>query len=588
VLRRLILLTSLLLLPSLASAQYSRYDGFILGNRGPLGGQSIAVCSQPAITLTQPCSPLISLYQGSSGVSLPNPLTSDSYGNFHFYAPPGIYTIQIYGPQVYTPYVLTDQTLPGGTITNGNPVLVVDGVQYTTLASAFSACPATGCTIDMRGNPSATASVLGTFDPGTTQVTILLGPYTYTVNQIVLRTGMHIVGAGHAFTFIYQVSPSTAPFILPPAGQTYPANVANGVLLYGFNLGGIAANTTDGLSFVATPASGPACNGGSGTCGGGLFYSELEDLAVGVSVPFGRNAIRFDSTTGGTITASTDQFNTMKEVVAFRAANGQPALNVIGPFTGQLSVEASQFDGPQARTDTTAVCNINIGDGGSATYLPYSVVFKNVTSQWAWNAGSAAICLTGLMSFTSQGGHFENDNGIIKETIGGGGHGNWGVNVSDSYIATSSVDSTNGFIASLDANSSLIFSNNSYYGTAPDSVFIGAGASGCLTSDGVCKVLSTGNTNASSGAYEPWNRISETWQCVMAAGACSAINLIHTYNSGAMSCSASWNGTGTFTGILKLPITVSGGTGGVGTVTPASTVGTDTANIFGTCSGIGQ
>jgi hypothetical protein len=134
----------LLLLPSATLAQYYRYDGFVLSNKGPLGGQSIAVCSQPAITLTQPCSPLVSLYQSSSGVALPNPTTSDSYGNFHFYVAPGTYTIQVYGPQVYTPYVLTDQLIAG--LQSGPAVIsgacILDGVVNTTLSAAI-ACATT-------------------------------------------------------------------------------------------------------------------------------------------------------------------------------------------------------------------------------------------------------------------------------------------------------------------------------------------------------------------------------------------------------------------------------------------------------------
>jgi hypothetical protein len=111
VLRKFILLASLLLLPSLATAQYFRYDGVVQSNRGPIGGQSVAVCSQPAVTTMQPCSPLVTLYQTPSGGALTNPTASDTLGNFHFYVAAGIYTVQIYGPQVYTPYVMPDQAI---------------------------------------------------------------------------------------------------------------------------------------------------------------------------------------------------------------------------------------------------------------------------------------------------------------------------------------------------------------------------------------------------------------------------------------------------------------------------------------------
>src|SRR5262249_48642117 len=77
-----------------------------------------------------------------------------------------------------------------------NNVLFVDGVRYRSLAQALAGCPVEGCTIDMRGNSSSSALLLGNFDPGKRAVTILLGPYRYTATQITLRTNLQIIGYG--------------------------------------------------------------------------------------------------------------------------------------------------------------------------------------------------------------------------------------------------------------------------------------------------------------------------------------------------------------------------------------------------------
>lgn len=112
---RKLILASLLLLPSLAFAQdvSVRYQSQVIGSRGlPLANQSVAVCTQPAVTTTQPCSPLATLATSTSTTSGgANPLTTDVNGNFFFYAPPGKYTVQVYGPQVGTPFVQPDTAI---------------------------------------------------------------------------------------------------------------------------------------------------------------------------------------------------------------------------------------------------------------------------------------------------------------------------------------------------------------------------------------------------------------------------------------------------------------------------------------------
>jgi hypothetical protein len=73
-------------------------------------------------------------------------------------------------------------------------------------------------------------------------------------------------------------------------------------------------------------------------------------------------------------------------------------------------------------------------------------------------------------------------------------------------------------------------------------------------------------------------RIADQGTCTMAAGTCSTQTLSHTY-SAAPVCTGNWNGSGgALTGFLKFPSTTT-------TVTPASTVGTDTPQINWICFG---
>lgn len=71
--------------------------------------------------------------------------------------------------------------------------------------------------------------------------------------------------------------------------------------------------------------------------------------------------------------------------------------------------------------------------------------------------------------------------------------------------------------------------------------------------------------------------IADQGSCTMTTGTCSAQSLSRTYTA-APNCFATWNGTGTLTGILKAPSTTT-------TVTPASSIGTDTAVVNWACFG---
>ena len=102
------------LLATCAFAQNSRFESVALGPKGPIPFALVAVCTQPANTSSQPCSPPANLCSSLSDTicTSPNPLTSDALGHYHFYIKQAQspFTVQIYGPQVESPLVLPDQS----------------------------------------------------------------------------------------------------------------------------------------------------------------------------------------------------------------------------------------------------------------------------------------------------------------------------------------------------------------------------------------------------------------------------------------------------------------------------------------------
>ena len=470
-----------------------------------------------------------------------------------------------------------------GSFTASNPcsfdgqIFVSSSGCYTTLATAFAACSGNPCIIDMRGASSATT--LGTFDPGTSfPVTILLGPFNYNLAQLTIRTGLNFIGMGHGATTITQATAGTAPFTMVGSGQAYPNNVVNGATIKGFTLLPSGSSTTDAFNLTAHAATSGSCS----TCGGGLEYSTFDDVTVGSG--FGGSPFKFVTLGDGT-PVSLHQFNYFRNVVAFRATNGVPTFWFTGQG-GQFSFENCEFDGNVVTKDTSAnMYNIRIDDGALSGFVgPYSFHFKQTTSQGAWGASGAAIYLSGAEQITCEVCHFENDNGVIKEVTSSSGRGNWAIVIDNPLMGTSTaINSGNGFISSTDATSSLDIRNSAFNGT-PDQIFIGTSTK---------YVSSSKNFNFVGGGLQPWSTeaswiVSDSGTCTMTSGACGAQNLTHAYVSGKLFCTASWNGTGTFTGIMSAVVTVSGGTGGVATVNPTSSVGTDTAHVWWICVGQAQ
>jgi hypothetical protein len=108
----------------------TRVTNFVLnGVSRPVPGVNVAVLTQPASTVTQPGSPLASIFSDPAGlIPLTNPVTTDGLGNYSFYIAPGVYTLQIYGNGIPTQLVTADFSVPlvvnassgtGGQFVNG-------------------------------------------------------------------------------------------------------------------------------------------------------------------------------------------------------------------------------------------------------------------------------------------------------------------------------------------------------------------------------------------------------------------------------------------------------------------------------------
>lgn len=226
--RKIALTLFFCLLACLAWGQNTRYDNVALGPRGPIAGATIAICTQPANTSTQPCSPLANLCSSLSDAVCvqPNPVTADSLGNYHFYvkqaqAP---FTVQIYGPQVATPLILPDQVVGAGIATNNTftgtntftgllqcknfeQIRCVDGANAAGwtgadacawIVSAQADLPTRGGTVDARAL-QGTITCAGTFNVGSTTqgITLLLGHVQLIVQSgVTLFQGSRLLGSG--------------------------------------------------------------------------------------------------------------------------------------------------------------------------------------------------------------------------------------------------------------------------------------------------------------------------------------------------------------------------------------------------------
>ncbi len=135
--------------PPSARAQGSRKDDIAFGATGkPIAGATVTVCTSGATGA--PCSPLATLYTDATlTVPSANPVQADGLGNYHFYAAPGRYVVQVSGSGINT-YTMNDTILPNDPTT-----------------PSFNSVTATSITLGGNLGVGGNASVTGTLSAGT-------------------------------------------------------------------------------------------------------------------------------------------------------------------------------------------------------------------------------------------------------------------------------------------------------------------------------------------------------------------------------------------------------------------------------------
>lgn len=343
------------------------------------------------------------------------------------------------GPSSLVNSQITDQN---GVVTMQNLANILFADQFSGgVPAAVSACPSQGCVI-YAVSPNVNLN-LGTIDPGSKVVTIYLGPYTYTVNQITLRSGMKIIGMGGTETIIQSVNGNNPVFVIPQADYTRAVNVS----LSGFHLRGSEGNTSEDGFFLDT----------SSHFSSGLWYSSINDIYMdnfaGIAIH-----VRGPSNNFGALT----QWVFFNNVIVFRTPGGGNALRLEGGVF-ELRFVNCEFDG-QGIGDGTNVYLGGLGAGVGG--YPWSIAFEGLVSQQA----ALAVQIEGGLNITFHESH--------HETLWGGYQVNfthniptWGLAIQDCSFAATGNNGGSGFILNITTTlaSQVNFTHNQILGN-PDSI----------------------------------------------------------------------------------------------------------------------
>ena len=341
----------------------------------------------------------------------------------------------------------------------------VSCAQYVNAQAAIAALPATGGVVDCQSPLSPLA--LGWLNPGTKAVTLLLGPYTYTFNQIVVQPELKIYGAGSGptGTILQSVGTNaTHAFVL---GIATPVQH---VKLEGFRVYAAAGNTgQDGLHIFA------------GINGGGLWYSTFQDLQF---FSFCGSAVNMDGSAGGAPPGE-NQFVKFIGIIANRCVRGRPALIVNG-MEGQIDFINGDFD---SQPDDLTGTNILIQDS-AANLFPFNITFYDITSQ----AGAIAVSTKGCNMCSFYQMHLEKSPGAYLIGPSVSGTTNTTVQISNSqFNGNVGINSGHGYLVNVTeaaVHAAVVFGPGNNFG-APDHVITGNIAA-------IASLLNAGGTTVGS------------------------------------------------------------------------------------------
>ncbi len=332
------------------------------------------------------------------------------------------------GTATSIPVFSTSTSLVNSQITDQNGMVSLQNLSNILFADRFpggvpdavKACPQNGCIIYAL-SPNVNLN-LGTIDPGSKAITIYLGPYTYTVNQITLRKAFKIIGMGASGgsgsaacnattpcngTAMQSINGNNPVFVLPQASNAAATNV----MLSGFRVYGSAGNTSEDGFLLDS----------STTINSGLWYSTIDDVYLqgfaGIAIHIKGRPNDFGSIC---------QWVLFNNVVAWRTAGGGNALRLEGGVF-ELRFRNCEFDG-QATGDGT---NIYIGGlaGGQSGY-PLSITFEGLVTQQA----GTAVQIDGATHLTFYNSHHEKLWGVYQINDD---FGIWtqGLTIAESYFA---------------------------------------------------------------------------------------------------------------------------------------------------------
>jgi hypothetical protein len=374
-------------------------------------------------------------------------------------------------------------------ITDQNGVVSLQDLGNVLFADQFSngvpgavaACPANGCFIYAL-SPNVNLN-LGNIDPGSKSITIYLGPYTYTVQNVTLRSGLKIIGMGASKTSLQSVNGNNPVFVIPQTNNQPAINV----LLSGFQLYGSVGNTSEDGFFLDTSA----------TAGTGLWFSVIEDISlqgfggVGVHVK-GRN----DNF------GAASQWIRFNNVVGWRVKGGGNALRLEGAVF-ELRFTNCSFGG-QGIGDGT---NIYLGGlAGGVNGYPMSIVFEGLVSQSA----ATAVQIDGGVNLSFYGSHHEALWGAYQIT-NNTNVGTQGLTIADSYFAGNvGINGGAGFELNVatQAASGIFFVHNRIFANA-DSVVKGTNIASVVYQDNLyCESCNAPPTSGITTQVSPASSIN--------------------------------------------------------------------------------
>ncbi len=388
----------------------------------------------------------------------------------------GIYAINFKLPLAPSATDTTKLPLTGGAISGPttvpalNGVQVVDGVVNTTIARAIAACTSSQCIVDARGGLGS--HDIGSIDPGSKTLILLLGPFSYTACQITQRTNLQIVGVAGTYqsttnnlpTVITSTCPTQSLLIEPPSGQLQVQNV----FITNLILVGATGNTAqNGIDLTS--------NGE----GGGEWSSTYSLITMqgfmGHSVNL--SAQNVCGTLSTCTNPSVNQFITFSKVEVNAPSGSQAPINIVGNnaqivFDQESQVNGFSYENGGSPTGT----NVWIGQESSANTshtVPFTIAFRDFTNQGA----ARAFDIEGAGQVLIEGGHFEACS-ICTYIAGGAGGYPYDVHIENNlYGNNSGVNGGAGAIVYTNAfdSSRVVFRGNILY-NSPDSIFGGSTA----------------------------------------------------------------------------------------------------------------